>query len=111
MGNNVSTIEISPEQEHKTTDESGGPLLTPGQCDEMRTRWESIQAGFVDEPQDSVKQADRLVSDAIRALSETFAAEREKLERQWSQNGQASTKDLRQALRRYRMFFQRLLAV
>jgi hypothetical protein len=33
------------------------------------------------------------------------------LEEQWSRGQEASTEDLRQALKRYREFFQRLLTV
>jgi hypothetical protein len=44
-------------------------------------------------------------------LSKSFAAEREKLEQQWHRGEDASTEDLRLALRRYRFFFERLLSV
>jgi hypothetical protein len=109
MGNDATIMEI-PVSDHRE-EEASGHLIAPEQSAEMRSRWEGIQAGFVDEPRECVKQADRLVSDAIRSLSETFARERENLEHQWSQGGDVSTEDLRQALRRYRTFFQRLLAV
>src|SRR5262245_28818813 len=88
-----------------------GPLLAQDASADMRSRWESIQARFVDDPSSAVKDADELVSSAIKRLSETFGNERANLERQWSQGKEASTEDLRLALRRYRAFFQRLLAV
>jgi hypothetical protein len=44
-------------------------------------------------------------------LAETFAQERANLEQQWGRGQEASTEDLRQALQRYRSFFQRLLSV
>ena len=44
-------------------------------------------------------------------LAETFAKERENLERQWDRGGEVSTEDLRLALRRYRTFFGRLMQV
>jgi hypothetical protein len=87
------------------------PLLTPDSSADMRTRWEAIQTGFVDDPRVSVQRADELVAAAIARLAESFAQERANLERQWSQGNDVSTEELRQALRRYRAFFQRLLAV
>lgn len=74
-------------------------------------RWTEIQTGFVDEPQEAVRQADALVAEAIQRLAETFAREKSALEEQWSRGGEVTTEDLRQALRRYRSFFDRLLSV
>jgi hypothetical protein len=93
------------EPEHAT------PLLPGDFSGEMRTRWETIQAAFVDDPRVSVQQADELVASGIKRLAEMFAQERSNLERQWSTGNDVSTEDLRQALRRYRTFFQRILAV
>jgi hypothetical protein len=98
-------------QQLSTTDPNSGPLLPQGFSGELRTRWETIQAEFVDDPRVSVQEADELVVTAIKKLSESFAEERARLERQWSQGNDVSTEDLRQALRRYRAFFQRLLAI
>jgi len=87
------------------------PLLAGDVVNGLRTRWTDIQAGFVDEPRSAVEQADALVADAIKRLAETFANERNQLERQWDRGGDVSTEDLRQALQRYRSFFSRLLSV
>jgi hypothetical protein len=86
-------------------------LLDENQLGELRNQWTDIQTGFVDEPRRSVEQADALVADVMRRLAEGFANERDNLERQWSGGGDVSTEDLRQALRRYRSFFDRLLSV
>jgi hypothetical protein len=88
-----------------------GPLLGHETSEEMRSRWESIQARFIDDPTSVVKEADELVATAVKRLSETFAKERLNLERQWSEGNSASTEDLRLALRKYRAFFNRLLVV
>lgn len=93
------------------TDHSATPLLPEDFSGEMRNRWESIQTAFVDDPRVSVQQADELVANAIKKLAESFADERAKLEQQWSRGNDVSTEDLRQALRRYRAFFQRLLSI
>ena len=87
------------------------PLLPRDFSDDMRTRWEGIQGEFVDDPKNSVQKADELVASAIKKLAQSFADERAKLEQEWSRGNDVSTEDLRQALRRYRAFFQRLLSV
>jgi hypothetical protein len=87
------------------------PLFAPADAYDLRSRWEKIQIGFVDEPRKSVEQADQLVSDAIKRLAEVFANERNKLERERDKTDNVSTEDLRVALRRYRSFFDRLLSV
>ena len=76
----------------------------------FRTRWDAIQTGFVDEPRQTVEQADELVAHVMKRLAEGFAAERERLEGQWGRGEDVSTEDLRIALQRYRGFFQRLLS-
>jgi hypothetical protein len=96
----------------KTTDnQDTGPLLPADDVGKFRERWETIQVGFVDEPRRAVEQADHLVAETMHRLAETFAKERENLERQWDRGGEVSTEDLRLALRRYRTFFGRLMQV
>lgn len=85
------------------------PLLPPEDSGRFRERWQSVQAGFVDEPRQSVEQADELVAEVMRRLAETFADERTTLEQQWDLGDEVSTEDLRVALQRYRDFFDRLL--
>jgi hypothetical protein len=92
-------------------DEQAGALFSPEEATDFRSRWEAIQASFVDEPRQAVEQADTLVAVAIKRLAEMFAAERTKLEGQWDRGDNVSTEDLRLALRRYRSFFGRLLSV
>ncbi len=87
------------------------PLFAGEQCRSMRSRWENLQVGFVDEPRHAVEQADQLVSEAIHELATQFASEREKLEKQWHAGSDVSTEDLRLAFQRYRSFFERLLSV
>ncbi len=87
------------------------PLFAANQAQDLRSQWEHIQAGFVDEPKQAVEQADELVANTIKRLAEVFAAERGKLESAWGKNEDVSTEDLRVALRRYRSFFNRLLSV
>jgi hypothetical protein len=77
----------------------------------FRSRWQEIQAGFVDEPRQAVERADSLVAEVMKQLAEGFAEERSKLEAQWDRGEATDTEDLRQALRRYRSFFDRLLSM
>ena len=100
-----------PREPEAAENQYSGPLLPPDYSADMRTRWESIQAGFVDDPRISVQQADELVAAAIGKLAESFAGERSKLEEEWSKGNDVSTESLRQALRRYRAFFHRLLSI
>jgi len=91
--------------------ETSEPLLAKDETSDFQRRWDAIQASFVDEPRRAVEQADNLVATAMKRLAEVFAGERENLEGQWDRGDQVSTEDLRVALRRYRAFFGRLLAI
>jgi len=77
----------------------------------FRTRWDGIQTGFVDQPRAAVEQADALVVEMLKRLTDGFGNERAKLESQWSRGQDVSTEDLRIALKRYRSFFERLLSI
>src|SRR5215510_8467581 len=91
--------------------EANAPLFHDDEGRGFRTRWEGIQTGFVDEPRTAVEQADALVSETIKRLSDVFAEERAALEKHWGRGENISTEDLRVALKRYRSFFERLLHV
>ncbi|MCB0939522.1 MAG: hypothetical protein KDB72_04695 [Mycobacterium sp.] len=77
----------------------------------LKARWDDVQAAFVDDPRQCVQKADHLVSDVVERLTSGFAQARTQLEEQWSRGQEASTEELRVALKRYREFFQRLLSV
>jgi hypothetical protein len=96
---------------HPPQEERNEPLLPTDAAQDLRARWDQVQTGFVDEPRAAVKQADELVAMAMKRLAESFSQERTAMERQWDRGDQVSTEDLRIALRKYRSFFQRLLAV
>lgn len=100
---------IPHDQEHEAAGPS--PLFAHDESDEFRRRWMDIQTGFVDDPRASVKHADALVAETMKRLAEIFSSERSGLERQWDKGDQVSTEDLRQAMQRYRSFFDRLLSI
>ena len=93
------------------TQERPAQLLATDELQTLRSRWDSIQTGFVDEPRRAVEQADSLVAEVMQHLAQLFADERNKLESQWSRGDNVSTEDLRIALQRYRSFFDRLLSI
>ncbi len=115
MAEHISTADLANPRERRDTagrqDDGLGPLLPESFVMELRSRWDQVQAGFVDEPRTAVQEADELVAQAIQRLAENFASARSGLEKQWDQGDGVSTEDLRVALRKYRAFFQRLLAV
>jgi hypothetical protein len=100
-----------------TTRDIDAPLFASAAAVKLRERWIEIQTEFVDSPRDAVEKADGLVAETLQQLTETFARERDELEAGWSSrgdgqgDGEPSTEDLRQAIRRYRSFFNRLLSV
>ena len=85
-------------------------LLEDGELQNITMRWKDIQAEFVDEPEQAVQEADALVAELMQRLAAMFATERAELEKRWAGGHEVSTEDLRQGLRRYRSFFERLLA-
>lgn len=90
---------------------TGRALFAENELAGLRARWDSVQAGFVDDPKDCVHKADGLVSDVVDQLTNGFSEARSRLEENWARGEEASTEDLRVALKRYRQFFERLLAV
>ena len=94
----------SPDDEHPE------PLLGNEETESFQARWREIQVRFVDEPRDSVKDADGLVAELMQRLAGSFSEERNRLEGEWERGSEVSTEDLRVALKHYRSFFNRLLS-
>ena len=84
-------------------------LLNRDESEHFRTRWNEIQARFVDEPRSAVQQADTLVTEVVEQITVMFGKEHSSLEEQWKQGNDVSTEDLRKALQHYRSFFNRLV--
>jgi hypothetical protein len=84
-------------------------LLNRADSEQFRTRWNEIQGKFVDQPRVAVQEADGLVSEVIAQITQMFADEHSTLESQWHQGQEVSSEDFRQALLRYRSFFNRLV--
>lgn len=112
----TTTADIARQMDGRTGDEQKPadrpePLMPQDRVEEYRGRWDRIQTGFVDEPRLAVEDADHLVADVLKQLANSFADARQQLEAQWMSGRDASTEELRQALRKYRAFFERLLSM
>lgn len=93
------------------SDTEGHAAIFPeNEVRDLRGKWDNAQGLFVDEPRKAVQEADALVATTVKRVAELFADERAKMEKQWDRGDDVSTEDLRQALRRYRSFFDRLLS-
>jgi hypothetical protein len=85
-----------------------GALLGSLDAGEVRGRFLDIQAGFIDEPRQAVEEAGRFVDDLLRQVSDALQQQRGQLT---GATEEASTEDLRLALRAYRQFVDRLLGL
>jgi hypothetical protein len=97
--------------EQRKAEVADGPLFREEELQGFRSRWDQVQASFVDEPRLAVEQADGLVANMVKRLAEEFSTARADLEKQWDTGSDVSTEELRQVLRRYRSFFNRLLPI
>ena len=95
----------------KTIKDELAPLFKDDEAEQFRSHWLAIQSKFVDDPSDSVKQANDLVAAVIKNVTMSFANRRISLEKQWNSGENTSTEDLRVALKQYRSFFDRLLTL
>ena len=86
------------------------PLFDSQRANDLRDRWHALQARFVDDPREAVQTADALVAELMQTLARSFTAHKGELEAHWQRGGDPDTEQLRQALQRYRSFFDRLLS-
>jgi hypothetical protein len=108
---NETVVEHETRMNSANTQEDLVPLFETNAAEKFRTRWLAIQSKFVDDPKASVRDADDLVADVIQGITSSFADRRGTLEKNWNGGSDASTEDLRQALKQYRSFFDRLLSL
>ena len=84
-------------------------LIEPERAESYNSRWTELKGEFVDDPRRSVRGANELVGEVLDELEELFRRQRTDLEHGLDSE-QTTTEDLRQALGRYRSFFDRLLS-
>ncbi|MFI7675922.1 hypothetical protein [Actinophytocola sp. NPDC049390] len=78
-------------------------LFAGDAADRLRARWRELQADFVDDPRGAVREADVVLDEVVRTITE----HRARLAGEWQ--GHTDTEHLRLALREYRSFVDRLL--
>ncbi len=84
-------------------------LIPAERAESYNSRWNELKSEFVDEPRRAVRGANELVGEVLDELEELFRRLRADLEHGLDSE-QTTTEDLRQALGRYRSFFDRLLS-
>jgi hypothetical protein len=89
--------------------EERATLIPPDRAESYNSRWTQLKSDFVDEPSRAVRGANELVGEVLDELEELFRRQRAELEKGLDSE-QTTTEDLRQALGRYRSFFDRLLS-
>jgi hypothetical protein len=96
----------------RQADTGPGPratLIEPERAESYNSRWNELKGEFVDDPRGSVQGANQLVGEVLDELEELFRSQRADLEHGLDSE-ETTTEDLRQALGRYRSFFDRLLS-
>jgi hypothetical protein len=107
--------QANPDQSQSDDRRSNAPteqratLIPPDRAESFNSRWTELKGQFVDEPRGAVRGANELVGEVLDELEELFRRQRDELE-QGLDSEQTTTEDLRQALGRYRSFFDRLLS-
>ena len=84
-------------------------LIEAERAESYNSRWTELKGEFVDDPRSAVRGANELVGEVLDELEELFRRQRTDLEHGLDSE-QTTTEDLRQALGRYRSFFDRLLS-
>ncbi|MFD7467648.1 hypothetical protein [Streptomyces tendae] len=94
---------------------AAGPLLAAGESDRLGRRLHHAVTGFVDAPQASVEEADRVLEEISARFTDAVAHRRRTLRSSWQEAGpdggapSTDTEQLRLALRDYRELADRLM--
>lgn len=101
-----------PSQALRPGDVTEEPIAVwPGEAAQrIRDQWRDLQVLFIDEPDEAVAGARSLVTEAVRTLSDRLLAEQEEFDPR-RDNDRPDTEALRVAMRRYREFLDRVLAL
>ena len=101
--------ETGADDQADTAAEQQATLIPADRAESYNSRWTELKGEFVDEPRGAVRGANELVGEVLDELEELFRRQRADLE-EGLDSDQTTTEDLRQALGRYRSFFDRLLS-
>ena len=105
--------EAAPATELLPGDIPGEPvavLIAADAAQGLRDRWRDLQLRFVDDPRGAANDAQTLVNEAVQALTDALAAQRNDLGG-WQATQSGDTEQLRMVVRRYREFLNRLLDI
>ncbi|MCI3270029.1 hypothetical protein [Streptomyces cylindrosporus] len=102
---------------HSATRDGSRPvarLLPHDECDKLELRLRNAVSGFVDGPQDAVREADQVVEEIAGRFAEAVTRRRRALRTSWQDGNRSApehpdTEQLRLALRDYRELAERLL--
>ncbi|APU16722.1 hypothetical protein UA75_24030 [Actinoalloteichus sp. GBA129-24] len=93
-----------------TADVDGAvPLFDHEEERRRHAQWQDLQVSFVDDPRRAVGDADALLAEVQRSLSNAVDEQRRELRSRWQHDGEVPTEDLRLTLRRYRSVVHQLL--
>jgi len=81
-------------------------FIETAEADRLRKQWSEVQAGFIDDPEGTVREADELAAEIVNALGRALAERKRSLD----EHGRDGTEELRLTLRGYREFVDRMLA-
>jgi hypothetical protein len=101
--------ETGADRQTDTSASERATLIEPERAESYNGRWNKLKSEFVDDPRAAVQGANQLVGEVLDELEELFRRQRADLEHGLDSE-QTTTEDLRQALGRYRSFFDRLLS-
>jgi hypothetical protein len=82
----------------------------PEAVSHFRSQWHEVKADFVDDPVAALTRAHDLLTDAVNELTESLLAERDELD-PLQDTTNPDTESMRMAMRGYREFLDRILAV
>ena len=101
--------DVTPEQrpESASAGHAHTTLIDPAMVPEFERRWSSIQADFVEDPQRSVAEAGRLISEVMDRISADMKKRVSELGGGHSADG--NTEAMRVELQQYRGVFQMLM--
>jgi hypothetical protein len=86
-------------------------LIQPAEAGAFKDRWQEVQSDFVDDPHEAVRRANELAAEVLNSLTNALNDQKRALDDRWrdDKDEMSDTERLRQAVRDYRGFFNRML--
>ncbi|WP_436756726.1 hypothetical protein [Streptosporangium sp. V21-05] len=110
-GTGFTPAETETEQTPAATAPATAAALFDQDSDDVRRRWQEVQAGFVDDPREAVERADSLLDEVTSSLRNALETRATELQGRWKNTEKNDTEDLRTALRDYRATLEQLLNI